>query len=306
MQQCCAVLEFPAEEDGTSYELEYAHILGEDRDTSELRTNQVLWRPVEDLARVDEVGAGKDPAALASPAGASARWIAKLPVDVAQFRGEASSVCGLAPHAPPHPSPTRPTPRLTHSPPASPQAPPTHLISNHSYSYSHGNPHPTPAFIQTSISTHSRIRTNTPRPSGARAALLGRASCFDQCLARQNPSGFDKIRLTKFGLLFGDCRYGFGQIWVGLVQICDALDQSPGWFDQLRAGHGLGAPYREQCGCILCQGKLRAPRRLCVCSARRRSRSAVTGSAHGMGAASILCAGSVREVGVGRGVCAKG
>mmetsp|Transcript_110826 Transcript_110826/g.353142 ORF Transcript_110826/g.353142 Transcript_110826/m.353142 type:complete len:2409 (-) Transcript_110826:234-7460(-) len=46
--QCFSTLEFPEEEDGMQYELEYAFMLGDDSEEIELRTGRALWlRPAE-------------------------------------------------------------------------------------------------------------------------------------------------------------------------------------------------------------------------------------------------------------------
>jgi len=68
-------LAFPDEEDGVRYDLQYAHVLGDEQDTSDLRSSQCLWHSPVDVALVD--GAG----------GELSRWQVRLP-DLLAFRSE--------------------------------------------------------------------------------------------------------------------------------------------------------------------------------------------------------------------------
>lgn len=70
---CYTVIEYPCEEEGMQYDLEYAHVLGDEADTAELRSINSLWRaPVEvkliDLGRSGNAGGNPQP-----------RWRVQLP-----------------------------------------------------------------------------------------------------------------------------------------------------------------------------------------------------------------------------------
>eukprot|EP00933_Yihiella_yeosuensis_P028971 TRINITY_DN22723_c0_g1_i1.p1 TRINITY_DN22723_c0_g1~~TRINITY_DN22723_c0_g1_i1.p1 ORF type:complete len:1273 (+),score=214.74 TRINITY_DN22723_c0_g1_i1:224-4042(+) len=76
---CSALLEFPREEEGCHYDLEYAHILGEETDTAEMRTSQSIWHTPSQVTLIDSGAMGD---------GASQRWRIRLP-DIKGFRAEA-------------------------------------------------------------------------------------------------------------------------------------------------------------------------------------------------------------------------
>lgn len=74
-----ATVAFPDEEDGAHYDLEYAHVLGEEQDTSELRTSQVLWHSPTEVS-ISDCGTNLNSDELP-------RWRIRLP-DLRAFRSE--------------------------------------------------------------------------------------------------------------------------------------------------------------------------------------------------------------------------
>eukprot|EP00434_Breviolum_minutum_P010929 symbB.v1.2.009635.t1/scaffold617.1/size180324/1 len=81
LMNCYTAVEFPCEEEGMQYDLEYAHVLGDEGDTAELRSINSLWRaPVEvtliDLGRPGNAGGNPQP-----------RWRVQLP-DIRNLRSD--------------------------------------------------------------------------------------------------------------------------------------------------------------------------------------------------------------------------
>jgi len=76
--QRTVILAFPDEEDGTHYDLEYAHVLGDDQDTSELRTSQTLWHSPVEVNMIDGGSLGNEELP---------RWRIQMP-DLRTFRSE--------------------------------------------------------------------------------------------------------------------------------------------------------------------------------------------------------------------------
>eukprot|EP00913_Durusdinium_trenchii_P028249 g26483.t1 len=79
--RCYTIVEFPCEEEDMHYDLEYAHVLGDELDTAELRSINSLWRaPAEvtllDLGRPGPSGGHPQP-----------RWRVQLP-DIRNLRGD--------------------------------------------------------------------------------------------------------------------------------------------------------------------------------------------------------------------------
>jgi len=71
-------LAFPDEEDGAHYDLQYAHVLGDEQDTSHLRASQCLWHSPVDVTLMDSAGV---------VSGELSRWRVHLP-DLGAFRSE--------------------------------------------------------------------------------------------------------------------------------------------------------------------------------------------------------------------------
>ncbi|CAJ1458142.1 unnamed protein product [Effrenium voratum] len=78
---CYAVLEFPCEEEDMQYDLEYAHVLGDELDTSELRAVNGLWRCPTDV-KLLELGQPGMGGGNPQP-----RWRVQFP-DIRNLRGD--------------------------------------------------------------------------------------------------------------------------------------------------------------------------------------------------------------------------
>lgn len=78
---CSVLLEFPGDEDGARYDLEFAHCLGDSPDSAELRTNQRAWMAPASVEHVpDSPSAGRR-------TGQAMLWRVLLP-DLQPFRSE--------------------------------------------------------------------------------------------------------------------------------------------------------------------------------------------------------------------------